>query len=434
MTQNITAQLPQTTTDSTSNSTRPILAANPLNKSLFEVIDEVAKEEFESPRQNDASDLEGRVTPPSTSSEPARVNRFLDFGNSSDDEPCNYDSSPERSDEFNTSDGYSPEKQAPKTPENDKTVKSLSRIIEANDPGYDLSPSSKAEFKSALKQVNEWESPHKGKNIVRKLFADTLENTGSVAKISAGDASVILFAAKNTDTVRGGWSLELSRSLNVSFLDVNHLEDLEKNGGFHICSATHPRDRFVISRRTNVLTGVWCGQVCAEKDSTKVLKKFTSFIPREMSLEQYQKLIADAKEKETKIVQQNNRCLYRVTDEKNSFVVECYFQEGGAIIKSAIPVFHYEVYNGKDKSFKIEYTHKQSLSDNDPLTNVSHEVFYDQFFERLKTRPNAVVYDTDDKIVVDVGVLYNPAHPQYGSCPIDQGLLVEVSKDLLKRQ
>lgn len=96
MTQNITAQLPQTTTYPTSNPTRPILATNPLTKPLFEVIDQVANEEFESPRQDDSSDLEGRVTP-----------------------------------------------------------------------------------------------PYKEKNAVRSLIADALENTSSVAKVHAGDASVL---------------------------------------------------------------------------------------------------------------------------------------------------------------------------------------------------------------------------------------------------
>jgi|GEM_PF-1649145 len=68
MTQNITAQLPQTTNYSTFNPTRPILATNPLNKPLFEVIAQVANGEFESPRQDDGSYLEGRVAPHSSSS------------------------------------------------------------------------------------------------------------------------------------------------------------------------------------------------------------------------------------------------------------------------------------------------------------------------------------------------------------------------------
>ncbi|HEX4840132.1 MAG TPA: hypothetical protein VFU89_06790 [Rhabdochlamydiaceae bacterium] len=66
MTQNITAQLSQITNYSSSDPTRPILATNPLNQPLFEVIDQVANEEFKSPRQEGTSDLEGRVTPPSS--------------------------------------------------------------------------------------------------------------------------------------------------------------------------------------------------------------------------------------------------------------------------------------------------------------------------------------------------------------------------------
>jgi hypothetical protein len=207
---------------------------------------------------------------------------------------------------------------------------------------------------------------------------------------------------------------------------------LKRQGGFHICSAGHPRDRYVILRRTNLLTGVWCGRVCAKEDLTQILKKFTSFIPRTMSLKHYQELILQALNNDVcKIAQQDNRRLYRVVDGTNSFVIECYFEEEGMRIRSAIPVFHLEVYNGKDKSFKIEYSHKRSLADNDPLICTSHEVIYNQLFELLETYPEAIVYQTDDKIIVDVGLLYNTEHPKYGSCPIDQGLLVVISKKLL---
>jgi hypothetical protein len=419
-----------------------MLAKDPRNKSLFEVIDEVANDEFESPRHNDATDLDGRVTS-STSSTPPKSGRSSHFFDSSDDneqgDSNSQESDPNSPDVFSwlhVSDGFttpprSPKKQDPKTPDAEKAVKSLSRIIDGNDPGYDLSPTSKKKFNNALKTVNTWKSPHKGKDTVRKLFSATLEKTGAIAKVSAGGASSAIFATKNPEDIRGEWTLELSKPLKFSFLDVKHLEDLERNGGFHICSAAHPRDRFVVSRRTNLLTGVWCGQVCAEKDPNKILKKFTSFIPREMTLEQYQQLIADAKGKDIRIAEQGNRCLYRVGNDKNSFVVECYLQEGGAIIKSAIPVFHYETYNGKDKSFKIEYTSKRSLADNDALTHDFHEVIYDRLFELLKTHPEAIVYDTKDKIVVDMGLLYNTHHAKYGSCPIDQGLLVEISKEFL---
>ena len=106
-------------------------------------------------------------------------------------------------------------------------------------------------------------------------------------------------------------------------------------------------------------------------------------------------------------------------------------QDEGTLIRSAIPVFHYEVYNGKDKSFKVEYSSKWSLADDDLLICTSHEVVYAQLLELLEKCPEAAIYENDEKIIVDVGFLHNTEHPKYGSCPIDQGLLVEISKKLL---
>jgi hypothetical protein len=305
-------------------------------------------------------------------------------------------------------------------------------VIDGNDLGFDLSPYSKQAFTLALRKAKEWQTPHKAKEDVRRSFTEALKRSGSTTEVPSpvGIGRRLVFAAVDTDALMGEWTKQIAIDLRFSFLDVKHLKDLERQGGFHICGADHPRDGCVVERRTNLLTGVWCGRVCQAGNLTKTLKKFSSFVPRQMNLEQYQSLIAHAiNTPDCKIAEEGNRRLYRVVDGKNTFVVECYLQEQGTVIRSAIPVFHYEVYNGKDKSFQVQYSSKGSLADNDPLISTSYEVVYAQLLELLKGCPDAIVYNTDDKIVVDLGLLYNTQHPKYGSCPIDQGLLVEIPKD-----
>jgi len=218
----------------------------------------------------------------------------------------------------------------------------------------------------------------------------------------------------------------------VFILDARHLSDLEsKDGGFHICPENHPRDAFVRQRRTSLLTGVWCGKVFDETNPAKIRKEFTSFVPRKMSLQHYQSLIALAIDNDScKIAQQNNRRLYRVDDTDNSFVIECYFQEEGTRIRSAIPVFHYEVYNGTDTSFTVRYSYKHSLEEGNPVFLYNFEVVYSQLFELLQTYQDPLPYEMDDKIIVDIGKLYN-SNPKYGRCPIEQGILVEIPKKSL---
>ena len=435
-----------TNTSSQPQLPQPSFDIIPTDGSTLQEIDRVAAQQLRSDDDSSPRSLQGRVTPPSTP-RPARISRFFDLQTSSDDNEVgdadsqrSNQSSPgftTSSDSLNKSGFYTPSPRkavSKKTPSSEEAVKSLSTIIDDHHPGYDLSPRSHTTFQGALRKVNQWKSPHKPKEQVRAFFRDALVQTGSTTEVPSPSVvgRRLVFSTHNLDDIDSQWTTDLAKSLRFSILDAKHLKDLENNGGFHICGADHPRDCSVILRRTNLLTGVWCGRVCKEGSLNEIRKKFSSFVPRQMKLEHYQFLIAQAiNTPGCKIAQQDNRRLYRVVDGKNSFVIECYFQEEGTRIRSAIPVFHLEVYNGKDKSFIIEYSSKWSLSEKDPLICTSHEVFYDQLFDLLRTCPDAVVYETDDKIIVDVGVLYNTEHPKYGTCPIDQGLLVEISKKLL---
>jgi hypothetical protein len=147
-----------------------------------------------------------------------------------------------------------------------------------------------------------------------------------------------------------------------------------------------------------------------------------------MTKEQYDVLISNTiNDDRCKIVAEGNRRLYRL--DGKGLLVEMYFKDNGAIVRSAIPQFHYEVYRGKEKDFTIEYYDQFSL--NDPRRVCTYTVNYEQLFELLLKDPAAVVYKiNDDKIIVDVGVLYD-RNPKYGSCSIAQGLLVEIDRNLL---
>jgi hypothetical protein len=399
--------------------------------------------------------LKGRITPPTTPPRtPPKQSKWLDL-HSSDEST---DDSSESSDVDEDSPGKlvafssssycslrnsldssffitpppSPKRAMLKTTPD--AVKDLEKVIANNDPGSDLTPTSDRKMKTALKKIDELESPYRSQQKlgVRARFGEALTKTGSTSEVHfPATARRLVFSSTNCEDVSGRWAIILAKSLEVHILDANHLKNLEKQGGFHICGEGHLLDTFVKFRRTNLLTGVWSGRVFDSKNPRIVVKEFSSFIPRKMTLEKYESLIAEAINKDTcKLAQQGNRRLYMLTDEDHNFVIECYFQEEGTRIRSAIPVFHYEIYDRANDSFKVEYSSKWSLDEKDPLVNHVFEVKYAQLFELLEKDPTAIVYKMDKKIVVDVGMLYEN-NPKYGSCPIERGILVEISKEFL---
>lgn len=405
---------------------RPILDPVPFDDATIDVYDSLSAETAQVDTYKTSS-LQGRVSP-----EPTPWFTTLSPNCSDDESGYSYDDHddlecPEAgvSSLINFSPESSPDKMTSTTPE---TVKSLTTLIKNNDLGWDLTPNSKKKYSRAVNEVKEWKSPYKAKDDIRLVFIDALEQTGAATEVpSPSTVKRRLFAIENhEDKLNGDWTKELSKIFGISFLYVIHLTDLEKKGGFHICGKDHPLDRFVIRRRTNLKTGVWCGQVCEEVNPLKIVKKFTSFIPREMDLERYKLLICQALNMEDcKLAQHDNRSLYRVFDEKTTFVIECYWQEKGTLIKSAMPIFHYQACNGIDKSFQVEYCNQESLDA--PMIPAVYEVVFEQLFDLLPGCPEAIVYNTEDKLIVDVGILYNK-NPKYGTCPIDKGVLVEIPK------
>ncbi len=343
--------------------------------------------------------------------------------------------SPHRGNPFITPD-ISPVKVVQKTtPNTPQAVVDLTSLLDSNHPGDNLTRQETATFNAAMRKAKQWVSPHDAKNAVRRSLGAALERTGSATAIPSAANNTsrrLVFASAAPDELKSEWSLEAAQVFKVNILDAKHLEELEKQGGFHICGAGHPHDELVKARRTNPVTGVWCGQVFDPENPAEIKKKFSSFVPRQMDLSQYQILIAQAiRNDNCKIAQQNNRRLYQIQDIANPFVIECYFQEGGTIIRTAIPVFHYQVYNGTDTSFTVRYIYKHSLDEGNPELTYEHTVIYWQLFELLKTCDEAIVYDMDDKIVVDLGRLYKNCPKTCTKCPIDQGFLVEIPRKFL---
>jgi hypothetical protein len=390
---------------------------------------------FDAPK---TSPLKERVSPRSASSPDISDDENSDFSFDDDGDLefqvsyHNYSESKDSDSDYFASPDSSPYKAPKKTPDTPQTLKTFSALIDNHNPGYDLSPESKTQCKGVLEKVNTWESPYKAKDTARKLFGAKLVQTGSVTEVHSPIVGKrLLFAAHEYEDISGEWTTSVAKELKVSFLDVKHLTNLERAGGFHICGQDHPRDRSVLKRRTNIWTDVWCGQVCKEENPAKILKQFSSFIPRHMNLDRYQSLISQAiNTPNCKIAQQGNRYLYRLVDENTSFVVECFLQEEGTRIKSAIPVFQYEIYNGKDTQFRVVYLCQESLDDE--VCIADYDVAYEKLFELLRTCPKeAIVYDLEDKIIVDAGLLFSTENQGYDVCPIEKGILVEISRDLL---
>jgi hypothetical protein len=320
------------------------------------------------------------------------------------------------------------------TPDTPEAIDGFKTVLNKNDLGYDLTPTSGATFGRVMKKVNRLISPDEAKGAARALFRDKLLENGSTEEIPSLVPGRLVFSSTNRDDISCDWTTQAAQALNIRILDAAHLNDIEEGqkGGFHVCGRGHPQDAYVRLRRTNLLTGVWCGVVYDNKDPAKIVKKFSSFIPREMKFRDYKLLVAKAlNSDDCRIAQENNRRLYRVGDEDNSFVIECYFQEKGTVIASAFPVFHYEVYTGESTSFKVPYSFKWSLADNDPIVPCTYEVIYEQLFELLANCQEAIVYNMEDKIIVDLGKLYS-SNTKYGRCPIEDGLLVEIPKKFLE--
>jgi hypothetical protein len=318
------------------------------------------------------------------------------------------------------------------TPDTPQAVTDLIGLMDNNHPGDNLTRQDRATFTAAIRRAQQWKSPNDAKNVVRQSLGTAIEKTGSATAIPTAATHAgrrLVFSSMALDELKSEWSLEAAQVFKVNILDAKHLQEIQKQGGFHICGRGHPLDAFVRARRTNPVTGVWCGQVFDPENPRIIKKKFSSFIPRMMTLEHYENLIGQAiRDDSCKIAQQDNRRLYRIQDIDNSFVIECYLQEGGTIIRSAIPVFHYQVYNPADTSFTVHYSYKHSLEEGNSELLYDFEVIYGQLFELLKECPDALVYDMDDKIVVDLGKLYKNCPKHYRKCPIDQGFLVEIPK------
>ncbi len=444
-----------TTATSTCQERTPLPTFNliPVDDETLDEIDRIAKEKVQM-GWSKSSSLEERVSPRSEKDALTNHENAEDFSWDNDTN-CNFPiltESLSNSGNFSasglSSSGYQSSTDSlsssnfftpPHTPEKKKpmnspqALKTLKNVMENNDPSNDIISKDSGEVDAALKTLSQRGSPDKSKNVARQLFKEVIEKTGTVKEVPSPEVvgRRLIFATNDYESVMGNWTISVAKELRFSFIDERHLIDLERLGGFHICGPNHPRDRFVTKRRTNIWTDVWCGQVCKEGDLNNILKQFTSFVPRDMSLAHYNSLISNAINTPSfKIAEQNNRRLYKLIDEKhNLFVVELYFQEQYTRIKSAIPIFHYEVYNKIDTSFRVVYLCQETVDDN--VCIADYDVSYEKLFKLLKTCNEAIVYDTEDKIIVDVGLLFSTPNQDYDVCPIEKGVLVEIPKAFL---
>ena len=147
-----------------------------------------------------------------------------------------------------------------------------------------------------------------------------------------------------------------------------------------------------------------------------------------MSFDEFKVLLSEMLNNDTlKIAQQDNRRLYRIVDGDNSFVIECYFHLEGTWIRSAMPLFHYEVYNGIDKFFNLHYSTQKSLED--VLVKEIYKISYATLFKLIKKHPETTIYDMHEKIIVDAGILF--CKEKGLKCPFEKGVYVEIPKKFL---
>lgn len=372
----------------------------------------------------DAPSLQGRVSTPTTPEK--KQKSWADLSSSGENFEGSGDDSGSTSG-FNSSFSTPSPVKIKKELTTPEALQALETVMASQDPGFDLTPSSDKTMRQAVEKLDDLNSPYRSqqKARVRGSFSAALVRNGST-EIPSPLVQRRLFSTSNPADISGKWTAVLAKSLDVNFLDEMHIKDLEDEGGFHVCPAEHPRDASVKYRRINLLTGVWCGKIFDLDDPQKVVKSFSSFVPRDMTLKRYQVLIAEAQgNDEREIARQGNRRLYEVVDGKNRFMIECYLKFSETLIRSPIPIFHYEIYEGTEKSFEVDYSFKLTRDGDDPQKQMTYTVFYETLFELLPAKPHAIVYNTDEKIIVDLGLLFGK------ECPIDKGLLVEISKEFL---
>lgn len=355
-------------------------------------------------------------TPPSPAAKAEKKPQSKFFGSASSDSSA--ESSPTK-----TPDGSDTTPKGTPSP-----LAAAKDVIRHSDAEFTLMKKDQVRLAKGLKCLNDLTSPEHSDQVesVRKLVVDKLGQTSPVVAIRSqkpGAQRNLTLAFAECPKLTETWIPLILGSINTFVIDRDHLTQF-KGSGMHICPPDHPLESRIIDRQINRATNIWCGSITAGKEN-----KFSSFIPRKMTETEYYSLLNEAfTNKDQCIVRSENKALFMLQHEKNSFCIEAYFREG-RIVTSAFPIFHYEKYDGKMKTLKIEIENQAS----NPPTQSVYEVSYGDILQKVKALKKGdlpIEYDTATDQIIDLTLLL-AGDPKFPACPVSRGILVHIPKSLI---
>ncbi len=300
-------------------------------------------------------------------------------------------------------------------------IKEAKEIIQDAELSSNLITQDRKTLELGLQSLTKLTSPARSQQVeaMRGMLRNKFKGPAVEGKSARKDLTL---AFSSLAEATGDWVPTLLEPIGLFVLDRDHLTDFIKGSGMHICPPGHPLEARIIDRKINQATNIWCGSITTPGKESK----FSSFIPRTMTEAEYYSLLNEAfANKEQCIVRSENKALFMLQQEKNSFCIEVYFREG-RIVTSAFPIFHYEKYDGKMKTLKIEIENQAS----NPSTQSVYEVSYEDILQKVKALKKGdlpIEYDTPTDQIIDLTLLL-AGDAKFPVCSVSRGILIHIPK------
>jgi len=305
-------------------------------------------------------------------------------------------------------------------------IKEIKEIIQDTYLSSNLITQDKKTLVEGIKYLNDLKSPTHSQQVtaVRGVLMNKFNQQGTVVEGRSARRNLTVALSKLAEAT-GDWFPLVLEPINLFAVDRDHLTDFVKGSGMHICPEGHPLDSRIIDRKINRITNIWCGTITTPGKESKL----SSFIPRSMKEEEYYSLLNEAFDnKEQCIAKGEHKALFTLQPGKNPFCIEAYFREE-RVVRSAFPIFHYEKYDGKMKTLKIEIENQAS----NPATLHVYEVSYEDILQKVKIFKKgdiAIEYETETDLIIDLTLLL-AGDPKLPACPVSRGILVQIPKKFI---
>ena len=335
----------------------------------------------------------------------------------------------------------SPSKSGPNTPKNAGTptdiatpspLKDAKEVIRESDTSCNILRGDQQVLDRGLQCLIDLESPQRTIQVtsMQRLFVDALNRSVSPAQeIPRPSARRNLSLAISNSGEVAGWVKSALGRTELVLLDRDHHIKFQNGSGKHILTENDVLSDKIIKRFTHRTTGIWCGCITTASDP---VGKFSSFIPRIMPEMGYYSLVTDAILDKTKtIARAENKGLYLIKNGQHDICIQVYFSSEGREIRSAFPIFHYEVYNGNNSHLSIPMDCQDNATA--PCISISFERPYAYLLSKvkgLKTGDEAIQYETEEMRIVDIALLIGE-QDEFGPCPFERGIFVSFPKKLL---